>query len=197
MTVRLDHSRLIPICNAFFIQRGHRRSLLFLIGEESDGGHRIKRALYIGIKRLWIGHGKPEFAKIPHGRCMRLYGSRMGCLRSLNPYEARKLIMHALKLYRPHTGRQNSYGATRGPYGSREWFSFKTAREQAVRGPGAWCDWGNTSHSGHPYGLFPGCLEQKSTHGAPTGSVRRRTNFASPHGPVEFQCKHYKLTGPV
>ena len=24
----------------------------FLIGEESDGGHRIKRALYIGIKRL-------------------------------------------------------------------------------------------------------------------------------------------------
>ena len=35
-----------------FIQRGHRRSLL--IGEESDGGHRIKRALYIGIKRLWI-----------------------------------------------------------------------------------------------------------------------------------------------
>ena len=26
--------------------------VLFLIGE-SDGGHRIKRALYIGIKRLW------------------------------------------------------------------------------------------------------------------------------------------------
>ena len=44
----------------FFIQRGHRRSLpilrkkLFLIGEEGDGGHRIKRALYIGIKRLCI-----------------------------------------------------------------------------------------------------------------------------------------------
>ena len=28
--------------------------LFFLIGEESDGGHRIKRALYIGIKRLWL-----------------------------------------------------------------------------------------------------------------------------------------------
>ena len=44
----------------FFIQRGHRRSLpilrkkFFLIGEESDGGHRIKRALYIGIKRLCV-----------------------------------------------------------------------------------------------------------------------------------------------
>ena len=25
-----------------------------LIGEESDGGHKIKRALYIGIKRLWF-----------------------------------------------------------------------------------------------------------------------------------------------
>ena len=50
------HSRLIPICNAFFIQRGHRRSLPILrIGEESDGGHRIKRALYIGIKRLCMG----------------------------------------------------------------------------------------------------------------------------------------------
>ena len=46
------HSRLLPICDAFFIQRGHRRSLPILIGEESDGGHRIKRALYIGIKRL-------------------------------------------------------------------------------------------------------------------------------------------------
>ena len=52
------HSRLLPICNAFCIQRGHRRSLpilrkkFFLIREQSDGGHRIKRALYIGIKRL-------------------------------------------------------------------------------------------------------------------------------------------------
>ena len=46
------HSRLLPICDAFFIQRGHRRSLPFLIGEESDDGNRIKRALYIGIKRL-------------------------------------------------------------------------------------------------------------------------------------------------
>ena len=28
--------------------------IVFLIGEESDGGHRTKRVLYIGIKRLWL-----------------------------------------------------------------------------------------------------------------------------------------------
>ena len=46
------YSRLTPICNVFFIQRGHRRSLPML-RKENDGGHRIKGALYIGIKRLW------------------------------------------------------------------------------------------------------------------------------------------------
>ena len=62
--VRNGHKRLLPICDAFFIQRGHRRSLpilrkkFFLIGEESDDGHRIKRALYIGIKRLWEWMGE-------------------------------------------------------------------------------------------------------------------------------------------
>ena len=100
---------------------------------------------------------QPEFAKIPHGRRMWPYGPRtgpvrsphglfMGCLWYLNPYGARKLIMHALKLYGPRTGRQNSYGATRAPYGP-PWvdvrFLFKTAREQPVRDPGVWCDWGN------------------------------------------------------
>ena len=38
-----------------------------------------------------------------------------------NPYGARKLIMHALQLYGPRTGRQNSYGAARGPCGPPEW----------------------------------------------------------------------------
>ena len=34
-------------------QRGHRRSIImFLIREESDGGHRIKRLLCIGFKQL-------------------------------------------------------------------------------------------------------------------------------------------------
>ena len=53
--------------------------------------------------------------------------------------------MHALKLYGPRTGRQNSYGAARGPVSGRTIFvqnNLWTAREQPVRGPGVWCDWG-------------------------------------------------------
>ena len=44
----------------------------------------------------------------------------MGCLQYLNPYGACKLIMHALKLYGPSTGRQNLYLAALGPCGPRE-----------------------------------------------------------------------------
>ena len=55
--------------------------------------------------------------------------------------------MHALKLYGRITRRPNLYGAIQGPYGP-PWvevrFLFKTAREQPVRGPGVWCDWGIT-----------------------------------------------------
>ena len=75
---------------------------------------------------------QPELAKLPHGRRIWPYGARTGplrapqglftgCLQSLNPYGARKLIMHALKLYGPRTGRQNSYHAARGPCGPRVW----------------------------------------------------------------------------
>ena len=49
------------------------------------------------------------------------YGPRTGCSWYLNPCGARKLIMHALKLYGPRTGRQNSYCAARGPRGPRAW----------------------------------------------------------------------------
>ena len=49
------------------------------------------------------------------------YGPRTSCSHSQNPYGARKLIMYALKLYGPRTGRQNSYGAARGPCGPCEW----------------------------------------------------------------------------
>ena len=48
-------------------------------------------------------------------------GPRTGCLGYQNPFGARKLIMHTLKLYGSRTGRQNSYGAARGPCGTREW----------------------------------------------------------------------------
>ena len=49
------------------------------------------------------------------------HGLFTDCLQSQNPYGARKLVMRALKLYGPRTGRQNSYGAVWGPCGPREW----------------------------------------------------------------------------
>ena len=111
-----------------------------------------------GAVRQPYGHVReltqPELAKLPHGRRIWPYGARTGplrapqglftgCLQSLNPYVARKLIKYALKLYGPRTGRKNLYGAARGPWVD-VWFLFKTAREQPVRGPGVWCDWGIT-----------------------------------------------------
>ena len=89
-----------------------------------------------GAVRQSCGHAReltqPELAKLPHGRRIWPYGPRTGplrapqglftgCLQYLNPYRARKLIIHALKLYGPRTGRQNSYGAARGPCGPRAW----------------------------------------------------------------------------
>ena len=71
------------------------------------------------------------------------HGLFMGCIGYQNPYGVRKLIMHASKLYGPRTGRHNSYGAARGPWVDVR-FLFKTAREQPLRGPGVWCDWGKT-----------------------------------------------------
>ena len=89
-----------------------------------------------GAVRQPYGHVREltqsELTKLPHGRRIWPYGARTGplrapqglftgCLQSINPYGARKLIMHALKLCGPRTGRQNSYGAARGPCGPREW----------------------------------------------------------------------------
>ena len=103
-----------------------------------------------------------EFAKIPHGHRMWPYGAHTGpmrsphglftgCLLSLNPYGARKLIMHALKLYGPCTGKQNSYGAAWAPCGPREW-TYDCCSKQPVNNPGTTrtgpgsviCDWGIT-----------------------------------------------------
>ena len=87
------------------------------------------RASYVALRGR---HGpRTGPARAPHGLFT-------GCLSSLNPYGARKLIMHALKLYGPRTGGQNSYGAARAPWVDVR-FWFKTAREQPVRGPGVWC----------------------------------------------------------
>ena len=63
------------------------------------------------------------------------HGLFTGCLRLLNPYGPRKLIMHALKLYAPRTGRQNSCGAARRPCGPREW-TYDFCSKQPGDSPG-------------------------------------------------------------
>ena len=103
-----------------------------------------------GAVRHPYGHVKGliqhELTKIPHGRRIWPYGARTGPLRSphglftgrlgyQNPYGARQLIMHALKLYGPRTGRQNSYGAARGPCGPREW-TYDFCSKQPGNSPG-------------------------------------------------------------
>ena len=89
-----------------------------------------------GAVRQSYGHVREltqrELSKLPHGHRIWPYGAHTGpvqnpqglftgCWQYLNQYGARKLIMHALKLYGSRTGRQNSYGAARDPCGTREW----------------------------------------------------------------------------
>ena len=103
-----------------------------------------------GAVRRPYGHVReltqPQLAKIPHGRSISPYGARTGPLRSphglstgcfhyQNPYGARKLMMHALKLYGPRTGKQNSYGAARAPCGPREW-TYNFCSKQPGNSPG-------------------------------------------------------------
>ena len=83
---------------------------------------------------------QPEFAKIPHGRRMWPYGVRMGPVQaphglftgylwSPNPCGARKLIMHALKLYGEAKFAQRRTGPIQAPWVEVR-FLFKTALEQ-------------------------------------------------------------------
>ena len=68
--------------------------------------------------RTGVVFGLMEPVRSPHGLFT-------GWLQYQNPYGVRKLIMHALKLYGPRTGRQNSYGAARaraGPVSGRTIF---------------------------------------------------------------------------
>ena len=75
-------------------------------------------------------------------------GLFMGWQRYLNPYGAHKLIMHALNTTGPvRRGkiRTVSHGSRTGLVRWRTIFvqnSPGTAREQPVRGPEVWCDWG-------------------------------------------------------
>ena len=93
------------------------------------------------------------------------HGLFTGCLRPLTPYGGHKLIMHALKLYGPCTGRQNSYGAVRASWVDIR-ILFKTPLGQPGNSPyggdvtGALLEITNasvTSDSWAPYGLLPGC----------------------------------------
>ena len=146
-----------------------------------------------GAIRHSYGHVReltqPEFAKIPHGRRKWPYGARTrrlwsphglctGCLRSLNPYGARKLKIHALKLYGPRTGG----GGGGGGGGGR----IRTAPP---------CDASVTSQSRAPYGLIPGCFEQRSyvQSGGPHGP---RTHFAYTYG-TRIVLMHALLTDSV
>ena len=112
----------------------------FPILQDPQGCHTTPLWTHKGIDRnpaqksyLAIGARTGPFWS-PHG----LFTS---CLGSQNLYGAWKLIMHTLKLYRPHTGRQNSYGAALGPCGPREWM-YNFCSKQPVNSPYvAWeCD---------------------------------------------------------
>ena len=105
-----------------------------------------------GAARQPYGHVReltqPELAKLPHGRRIWPYGVRTGPAGAVHglfaiskPVRARKLIMHALELYGPRTGRQNSYGAAPGPCGPCEW-TYDFCSKQPGNSPyGAWeCD---------------------------------------------------------
>ena len=98
-------------------------------------------------QKLWKSHTGVVCSRT--GPVRSSHGLFMGCLRYLNPYAAHKLRMHALKYYGPRTGRQNSYGATRGPCVSGRTVFVQnghwTAREQPSRDPGLWCDRGDRS----------------------------------------------------
>ena len=97
------------------------------------------------------GHGselsKTEFVNISYGRRIWPYGARTGplrslhrlfrgCLRAPDPYGARKLIMHASKLYGPRAGKQNSYAAARGPVSGRTIF-VQNSPGTTCTGPGS------------------------------------------------------------
>ena len=114
-----------------------------------------------GAVRHPYGHAREltqtKFAKIPHGRRIWPYGARTVPARAvydLNPYGVHKLTMHALKLYGPIRGgkiRTAPHGAHAGPVSWRTIFVQNSpgTREQSVRGPGVWCDWGTKPYGPH------------------------------------------------
>ena len=127
-----------------------RKSSMFFISLWTRKGihtTRIGKTLRTGVV-----FGRTEPVRAPQGLFT-------GCLQSLNPHGARKLIMHALKLYGPRTGKQNSYGAARGPCEPREW-TYDFCSKQPGNSPyGAReCDVTEASSLGHILQLTIHCL---------------------------------------
>ena len=158
-------------------------SVLFLWSHQATGPVRLDTAVY-----LWFGWIIRMTPRVPSGVPVRAsYGSRTGifnvfhilwdpftgCLKSLNPYSARKLIMHALKLYGPRTGRQNSYGAARVPCGPREW-TYDFCSKQPVNSP---------------YGArerdVTEALGVKSVGGCYSDEMRRPAIRSTAHSPIQ------------
>ena len=116
-----------------------------------------------GAVRQPYGHVKEltqsELAKLPHGRRIWPCGARTGPARA--SYSAVRAVPGLFTNSKPVRG-PLAYNACiktlRAPYGEAKfvrrrtgaerapWVDvqslFKTAREQPVRGPGVWCDWG-------------------------------------------------------
>ena len=84
---------------------------------------------------------KKSHTGVVFGR-MGLYGSRTDCSRFLN--RTRPVSLY-IKILRAPFGETKFVWRSTGPVRAL-WvhirFLFKTDREQPVRGPGVWCDWG-------------------------------------------------------
>ena len=91
---------------------------------------------WINTTRIGINLARASYLAVrgPHGTLTVPARLFTGCLQSQNPYGARKLIIHASKLYGPRTGRQNLYGAARGPSVFCEW-TYHFCSKQAVNSP--------------------------------------------------------------
>ena len=85
-----------------------------------------------GLTRLYTYYGLVEWFAGLHG-----YPVRCTCGHRTGP--ARESSMFFIS-YGIRTGRQNAYGAARGPCGPREW-TYDFCSKQPGN-PGAWCDWG-------------------------------------------------------
>ena len=157
-----------------------------------------------GAVRQSCGHAReltqPELAKLPHGRRIWPYGTRTGplrapqglftgCLQYLNPYGARNLIMHALKLYGPRTGRRNSYGAAQG-----QWtYDFCSKQPYGAR----WCDWGISPRTGSRNQSRPRSpprrIHQWQISGKPYLQEYGRLHRSNIHGEFDSAVEKIKL----